>query len=183
MRKPSSFRGVLFAPAMLILFGVFLQSCTEEIPILKPLNRSSNSITVSSKSTISLNFNNTANTITNINPSNILFSTMPGGASLPLLKSYIVAGNNGSKTSNLLYGVSFHTDTIGNNKFIFDSSQLVINKKTYTTFNISGKVKFTVDKLDDTANTASGSFSYYVYDDIIKPTDSIYVSGSFNILK
>ncbi len=185
MIKSLSFRKALLAPAMLLLSGIFLQSCTEEMPILHPPSGASSSGigTTSSKSVINLSINNNANNITNNKPNNILFTSVAGGATLPLLKLYTFAGNNGSQTNNLTFGASFHTDTIGNKKFIFDSSQLLFNKKTYTTFNISGTAKFTVDKLDDVANTASGSFGYYVYDAIINPTDSVYVSGTFNFMK
>lgn len=180
-----SFQKSLCAILILLLSGIFLQSCMEEMPILVPQNGTLTGTTgmVSSKSTISLNINNNPQNISNIKPNNIIFTNVTGGASLPLFKEYFIVGDNGNQTSSLSYSASFHTDTVGSKNFVFESSQLFFNKKTYTTFNISGTAKFNIEKLDDAANTVSGTFGYYVYDDILKPTDSVYVSGSFNILK
>lgn len=184
MTKPTTFRSKFFSPLMLLLCIVSLQSCWEEMPVLKPLNPTDTVAgSVSSKSIIYLNINNAANNITNIKPSTILFTNVTGGATLPLFKEYFLIGDNESKSANVVYTVAFHTDTIGSKKFIFESSELVVNKKTYSTFNISGSEVFAINQLDDNANTASGKFSYYLYDSVINPKDSIFVDGTFSILK
>ncbi len=178
MIKPFSFHKALFAPAMLLLCGIFLQSCTEEIPILKPRSSS-----VSSKSTIVLNVNNTAYTINDVSPNTIEFRETSRDPAFPLYRQYGIAASNNSQTNLLDYALSFHTDTVGSKKYTLEISQLTINKKTYSTANIYGNAAFKVDKLDAVDNTTSGSFGYFVYDDILTPTDSIYVSGTFNIVK
>ena len=185
MIKPFIFRKALFAPAMLLLGSIFLHSCTEEMPILKPLGTYSNYVpaTVSSKSMINLKINNTQSDITNTKPGTIVFNVVTGGTTLPNFRTYLIAGDNGSTTNRALYSVTFHSDSVGNNIYVFDGSQVIVNKKTYTSFNISGSNKFSVTKLDEKTNTAVGSFSYYVYDDALHPTDSLYVTGAFNIFK
>ncbi|RYY07417.1 MAG: hypothetical protein EOP43_03310 [Sphingobacteriaceae bacterium] len=178
MCKLLSFRSALFAPAMLLLCGIFLQSCTEEMPVLTPLD-----ITVSSKSTIVLKINNTTSTINNVLPGNIEFRETSRDPAFPLYRQYGIAASNNNQTNLLDYAVAFHTDTAGSKNYTLEISQLTINKKTYSTANIYRNAVFKVDKLDATNNTTTGSFSYYVYDDILSPKDSIYVTGSFNILK
>lgn len=185
MIKPLISRKVFFVPAILLLCGIFLQSCTEEMPILTPASGYSSSVpgSVSSKSVINLKINNAPNDITNVKPGIILFNIISGGTTLPRFRNYLIAGDNGSTTNRVLYSVTFHSDSVGNNIYVFDGSQVIINKKTYTSFNISGTNKFTVAKLDEIASSTSGSFGYYVYDDVLHPTDSLYVTGAFNIFK
>lgn len=186
MLKPFISRKALFAPAMLLLCGIFLNSCREDMPILVPpsgLTIGTGTPSVSAKSTINLKINNTQNDILNVKPAVILFNIVTGGASLPLFRNYLIAGDNGSATNRVLYSVTFHSDSVGNNIYVFDGSQVIANKKTYTSFSISGANKFTVNKLDEKAYLTNGTFSYYVYDDVLHPTDSLYVTGSFNISK
>lgn len=184
MCRFSSFRSALFAPAILLLCGIFLQSCTEEMPVLQPtsgVNLSTGS--VSTKSVINLKVNDVQKNITNVKPQVILFNINSGGVTAPSYRFYTLAGDNGSTTNRLLYSAAFHSDSVGNNIFIFDASQVIVGQKVYTSFNISGKSNFKVDKVDEKAYTTSGNFGYYVYDDILNPKDSLYVTGSFNIAK
>lgn len=178
MLKPISFGRKLLAPAMLLLTGIFLQSCADEVPILMPLSGS-----VSSKSIVVLNFKNTTYTINDVKPGTILFAVTGTDPKFPLYKQYGFDATNNSQTDLLDYAVSFHTNTVGSKKYTLEVSQVTLNKKTYSTANIYGNAVFKVDKLDAANNTTSGSFSYFVYDDILSPTDSIYVSGTFNIAK
>lgn len=184
MIKPF-FRKAIFAPAMLLLCSIFLQSCSEEMPILTPQNGYTSSApgSVSSKSMINLKINNASNDISNVKPEIILFNIVSGGTTLPQFRNYLIAGDNGSTTSRVLYSVTFHSDSVGNNIYVFDGSQIIVNKKTYTSFNISGANKFSVTKLDEKTYSTSGNFGYYVYNNVLHPTDSLYVAGSFNILK
>ncbi|RYE26663.1 MAG: hypothetical protein EOP42_20505 [Sphingobacteriaceae bacterium] len=180
MNKFSPLRKALLAPAMLFLCGIFLQSCTEEMPILSPDDLSAKS---SSKSTVVINVNNAVYTINDVKPSTIIFATTGTDPQFPLYKQYGFDATNNNQANMLDYAVSFHTDTVGSKKYTLEISQLTLNKKTYSTANIYGNAVFKVDKLDAANNTTSGSFSYFVYDDILTPKDSIYVSGTFNIVK
>ena len=173
-----SFRSAPIAPAVLLLCGIFLQSCTEEMPLLKPSDTS-----VSSKSTVVLNINNTASTINSVSPQTIEFRETSRDPAFPLYRQYGIAASNNNQTNLLDYAVAFHTDTAGSKNYTLEICQLTMNKKTYSTANIRGNAVFKVDKLDATANTATGSFRYYLYDDILSPKDSIFITGSFNIVK
>ena len=178
MYKLFSFRSVLLAPAMLLLCSIFLQSCSEEMPILKPLTSSP-----SSKSTVVLNINNTVYTINDVSPSTIEFAQTNTDPTQPLYRQYGIAASNNDQTNLLDYAVTFHTDTVGSKNYGLEVCLLNINKKSYATANPYGNAVFKVDKIDAANNTTSGSFSYFVYDDILSPTDSIYVRGTFNIVK
>jgi len=179
MIKPFSFHKALFASAMLLLCGIFLQSCTEEIPILKPRNGSG---TTSNNSNIVVKVNNTAYTLTNKAPGYAIFVPVTTGTGASSSTQYSVNGSNGIQTNVLDFGFSYISNSV-NNKYVLKSAQLEINNKTYTTLNSSGTAQLTVDKMDVAALTSSGSFSYYLYDSPYSPTDSIYVSGTFNIVK
>ncbi len=165
----------LFAPAMLLLSSIFLQACTEEMPILAPLNGASNN------STIVLNINNAAYTLTNKAPGYAIFANVTSGTGTTSTTQYNVTGSKGTQTNALDFILAYEINTA--NKYVLATSQLDFNNKTYTTVNSSGAAKLTVDKMDATANTATGSFGYYLYDSVFTPTDSIYVSGTFNIVK
>lgn len=186
MIKPLTFRKAVLASAMLFLCSISLHSCTEEMPILTPSGgfiSSSGVGSVSSKSIVNIKINAVQSNITNVKPQNILFTINSGGSTMPSFRSYAIAGDNGSTTNRLLYSVAFHSDSAGNNTYVFDGSQVIANKKIYTSFNISGSNKFSISKLDEKTYSTAGTFGYYVYDDILNPTDSLYVTGSFNILK
>ncbi|MGI4021040.1 MAG: hypothetical protein ACRYFA_06000 [Janthinobacterium lividum] len=179
-----SFRSALLAPAMLLLCGIFLQSCTEEMPALKsPSSVNYSTGSASSKSIINLKINDVQRSITNVKPEIIIFNINSGGVALPSFRSYTLAGDNGNTTNRLVYSAAFHSDSVGNNTYIFDASQVIVGQKVYTSFNVSGKSNFKVDKVDEKAYTTSGSFGYYVYDNILMPKDSLYITGSFNIVK
>jgi hypothetical protein len=171
---------LLSAAVMLLLSGIFLNSCTEDMPILMPISSS-----VSTKSTVIVNVKNTNSTysINDIRPSTVVFATTGKDPAYPLYRQYGFDATNNSQTNLLDFAVSFHTDTAGSRRYTLELSQLTVNKKTYSTANIYGNAVFKVEKLDGTGNTATGSFGYFLYDDITSPTDSIYVSGTFNIVK
>jgi hypothetical protein len=176
MTKIFSFRKEIFSPLMLLLCGIFLQSCTEEMPILTP-NYNFN------ESTIVFNVNNKPYIVVNKTPGYVYFANVTVGSNNTLYSQYNISGSNGSQTNPIDYLLTFGPDNTNTNNYIFGTSQVTFNKKTYSTINANGKAKIIVDKLDTGNNTASGSFSYYLYDSVSSPKDSIYISGTFNIVK
>jgi hypothetical protein len=178
MTKIFSIKKEIFSPVMLLLCGLFLHSCTEEMPILTP-----NSAFTSGISAIVFKVNNTPYTIVNKVPGYVYFANVTVGSNNNLYSQYNISGSNGSQTYPIDYLLTFGPDSTNTNNFVFGTSQVTINKKTYSTINANGKAKLTIDKIDTNNNTAAGSFSYYVYNSVFSPTDSIYVSGTFNIVK
>lgn len=179
MSKPLNFGRMFFTPAMLFLCGVFLQSCTEEMPILKPLNGSAKT---SNASNIALKVNNTTYSLTNKDPGYAIFVPITTGTGSSTATQYSINGSNSSQTNLLDFGFSYILDST-NNKYLLTSGQLTLNNKNYATINSSGTAKLTVAKMDTLALTAAGNYSFYLYDSPFSPTDSIYVSGTFNIVK
>lgn len=178
MIKSLILRKAILAPAMLLLCGIFLQSCTEEMPILTQLSKSTNG------NVIILNIKNKAYTLKNVNPGFVYFTNITaGGSANSSFQQYGLAGSNGNETNPLDCIINFDTDSVHVGKYVLSTSQVNYNNVTYTTSNASGNAKFTVNQLNATTNTTSGSFAYYLYDSVFVPTDSIYVSGTFNIVK
>ncbi len=176
MSKRFSFRSAMFAAAMLLLCGTFLQSCTEEMPILAPLNGTTNN------SKIVLNVNNATYTLTNKNPGYVFFAPITVGTGSSSNIQYNVNGSNGLQTNAVDFIIDFGLNA--NNKYVLVGSQLNLNNKSYTTvYNNTGKAQLTINKIDTIANATSGSYAYYLYDSAFTPTDSIYVNGTFNIVK
>jgi hypothetical protein len=163
---------------MLLLSGVFLNSCTEEMPVLTPLSGSG---ITSNKSIITVNIGNSTYSLKNQDPGYAIFASASTGSGTSTYTQYNITGSNGSQTNALDFILAYGLNT--NNKYIVTTSLLDYNNKTYSTLNLTGAAKLTVDKMDANASTANGSFGYYLYDDIFTPTDSIYVSGTFNIVK
>lgn len=162
---------------MLLLCGIFLQSCTEEMPILTSAN------TTITGSYIKLNIDNKAYTIVNKLPGYVYFSNITVGVGTNLVAQLTVAGNNGNQNNLLDYALNFSEDTSKAGSYDFASSKLSLNGKSYITTNPYGKAKLNINQLDDTAKTANGSFAYYVYNSASNPTDSVYVTGTFNVVK
>lgn len=179
MLKPLSLGRKLLAPAMLLLTGIFLQSCADEVPILQPLNGSGKT---SNASNIALKVNNTSYTLTNKDPGYAIFVPITTGTGTSSATQYSINGSNGSQTNTLDFGFSYILNTTSN-KYLLTGGQLTINNKSYATINSSGTAQLTVDKMDVLAFTATGKYSFYLYDTPFSPTDSIYVSGTFNIVK
>ncbi len=178
MNNLFTLRKALLAPAMLFLCGIFLQSCTEEMPILKPL-----SVNPSNSSFIILNIKNKAYTLKNVNPGFVYFTNITAGTGNSTMQQYGIAGSDGNEKNPLDCIINFDTDSVHAGKYVLSSSQLNYNNIVYTTNNTFGNAKFTVDQLNNATNTANGSFAYYLYDSVYTPTDSVYVSGTFNIVK
>ncbi|MVN21975.1 hypothetical protein [Mucilaginibacter arboris] len=177
MNKNLTFRRAIIALAMLLLCGIFLQSCTEEMPILVPRSKAING------SVIVLNIRNKAYTIRNENPGFVYFTNITPGSGNNLSQQYGIAGSDGSPTNPLDCIINFNADSVHAGNYILSTSQVNYNNVTYTTSNPSGNAKFKVNQLNAAANTTSGSFAYYLYDSVFIPTDSIYVSGTFSITK
>ena len=171
-------REALLAPAMLLLCGIFLQSCTEEMPILKPSDLSANS----SGSTIVVNANKSTFTLKNVAPGYAYFAPIGLSSGTYSGTQYNVNGGNGLKDNSVDFVLDFGLDA--GKKYVVLSSQLDLGDKSYTTLNNQNvKAQLTVTKLDTIANAASGSYAYYLYNSAVSPTDSIYVNGTFNIVK
>ncbi len=169
---------LLTVAVVLLLSGIFLNSCTEEMPILTP---NSGSSSASNKSIIALNIGNSAYSLKNQDPGFAIFASVSTGTGTSTYTQYNITGSNGSQTNALDFILAYGLDA--KNKYVVTTSQLDFNNKTYTTLNLAGNAKLTIDKMDANTNTASGNFSYYLYDSVFTPTDSIYVTGSFNIVK
>lgn len=164
------------AVVTLILCGIFLQSCTEEMPILTPLSDPNISSVV-------LNIQNKTYRVVNKLPGYVFFANVTVGSGNSLYSQYNISGSNSSQTNAIDYVLTFGPDNANSNNYVFGSSQLTFNNKTYTTTNVSGKAVIKINSLDTYANTASGSFAYYLYDKVTSPTDSVYVTGTFNVIK
>ncbi|MGI4021039.1 MAG: hypothetical protein ACRYFA_05995 [Janthinobacterium lividum] len=164
------------AVVTLLLCGMFLQSCTEEMPILTPLSDPNTSRIV-------LNIKYKTYKIIDKLPGYVFFANVTVGSGNTLYSQYNVSGSNSSQTNAIDYLLTFGPDSVNTSNYVFGTSQLTFNNKTYTTTNKSGKAIIKVDALDTYVNTASGSFAYYLYDNVLSPTDSIYVTGTFNIIK
>lgn len=163
---------------MLLLSAFFLNSCTEEMPVLKPLSG-----TAINKSSIVIKVNNSTYTLTNKEPGYAIFVPVTLGTGASSYTEYSVNGSNGSETNVLDFGFSYILNST-TNQYVITSSQLQLNNKNYVTLNSSGAAQLKVDKMDAAANTGSGSFSYYLYDSVYNtPTDSVFVSGTFNIIQ
>jgi hypothetical protein len=178
MIKPLTFKKAVAAFAMLFLCGISLYSCTEEMPILNPNSISS----ISNNSSIVVNINNSAYVIKNKTPDYAIFASITSGTNNTSNTQYNVSGSSSSKTAPIDFVLAFATDSLSK-KYIVTTSQVDVNNKTYTTLNKFGDAKLTVSKMDEKANTATGTFGYYLYDSVFTPTDSIFVSGTFNIIK
>ncbi|MGI4730009.1 MAG: hypothetical protein ACRYGB_15675 [Janthinobacterium lividum] len=178
MNKLFKLRKALLAPAMLFLCGVFLQSCTEEMPILSAndlIGKTSNA------SSIALKVNTANYTLVNKDPGYAIFAPVTSGTGTTSNIQYNVSGSNGLQTGTVDFVLAYTLTS--SNTYVLTTSQLDLNNKTYTTLNASGNAQLTIVKMDVTANTASGSYGYYLYDSPSSPTDSVYVSGTFNIVK
>ncbi|RYX82021.1 hypothetical protein EON73_04515 [bacterium] len=182
MFKFSTFRNAFIPTAMLLLSGIFLQSCVEEMPILKPSDVSK---TVSTNSTIVVNVNKSVITLKNTNPGYVFFASATVGIGANNTQ-YDISGSNGLQTNAVDFDINFNLNSTSK-KYVLLGSQLNFNNKSYTTvyngMNGIEKAKLTFNKIDTIANTANGSYAYYLYDSAFTPTDSIYVSGTFNIVK
>lgn len=169
----------ILAPAMLLLCSIFLQSCTEEMPILSPNNVSGTS---SNSSSIVVNVNKSTFTLNNKAPGYAFFAAGTVGTGSSSNTQYNVSGSNGLQTNAVDFIIDFSLNT--SKKYLLVGSQLDFNNKSYTTvYNGTGKSQLTINKIDTIANTASGSYAYYLYNSASSPTDSVYVSGTFNIVK
>lgn len=179
MNNLFTLRKALLAPAMLFLCAIFLQSCTEEMPILKPSDLNG---TASTNSTIVVNVDKTAYTLKNAAPGYAIFAGVTIGSGTAATTQYNVSGSNGLKANRVDFLIDFGLDA--NKKYVVLGSQLDLGDKSYTTlYNQTDKAQLTVTKMDTIANTATGSYAYYLYNSTASPTDSVYVSGTFNIVK
>lgn len=179
MIKSLTLRKAILAPAMLLLCGIFLQSCTEEMPILKPSDLSG---TTSTNSTIVVNVNKSTFTLKNTAPGYAYFATIGIGSGTSASTQYNVNGGNGLKTNAVDFILNFGLDA--NKKYVLLGSQLDFNEKNYATiYNQTSKAQLSISKIDTIANTTSGSYACYLYNSAASSTDSIYVSGTFNIVK
>jgi hypothetical protein len=129
------------------------------------------------RSVIQINVNNAAYSIKSA-PDVISFSTTAINATTPYFRQYLVSGT--TATATITFTLSFHTDTIGNGKYVMEGSQVKLNGKNY--ISLAGKTtdKVTVTKLDASKNVYSGSFSFYAYNKILA-TDSVLVTGAYTI--
>lgn len=175
MTKISALSKRIFTLALLLLCSFFLHSCTEDMPILTPLSDPN-------ISTIVLNIQNKTYKVVNKLPGYVFFANVTVGSGNALYSQYNVSGSNSSQTNAIDYVLTFGPDKTNTSSYAFGTSQLNFNNKTYITNNTSGKATIKIDALDTNVNTASGSFAYYLYDKIVSPTDSIYVTGTFNVM-
>lgn len=179
MNNLFTLRKALLAPAMLFLCGIFFQSCTEEMPILKPSDLNGNT---STSSNIVVNVDKTAYTLKNVAPGYAIFFGVTLGSGTSATTQYNVSGSNGLKANGVDFLIDFGLDA--NKNYVVLGSQLDLGDKSYTTlYNQTSKMQLTVAKMDTIANTASGNYAYYLYNSTVSPTDSVYVSGTFNIVK
>lgn len=176
MNKNFSLKKGRLAPAILFLCSIFLHSCTEEMPILTPLSDPNTS-------SIVLNIQNKTYKVVNRLPGYVFFANVTVGSGNALYSQYNISGSNGSQTNAIDYVLTFGPENANSGNYVFGTSQLTFNNKTYTTTNASGKAVIKIDALDTYVNTASGSFAYYLYDKVLSPTDSVYVTGTFNVIK
>ncbi len=179
MIKSLTLRKAVLTPAMLLLCGIFLQSCTEEMPILSPndlIGKTSNS------SSIVVNVNKSVFTLNNKAPGYAFFAVGTVGTGSSSNTQYNVSGSNGLQTNGIDFIIDFDLNT--SKKYVLVGSKLNFNDKSYTTvYNGTKKAQLTINKMDTIANTINGSYAYYLYNSASSPTDSIYVSGTFNIVK
>lgn len=182
MNNLFTLRKALLAPAMLFLCGIFLQSCTEEMPILKPNDLK---VTTSTTSTIMVNVDKSTFTLKNTDPGYAFFASSSIGTGSSSNTQYNISGSNGLQTNTVDFIIDFNLNA--SKQYILLGSKLDINNKSYSTVynGLTGipKALLTITKMDTIANTASGSYAYYLYNSASTSTDSIYVSGTFNIVK
>lgn len=166
-----------FVVAMLLLCSVFLHSCTEEMPILMPLN------TVYKVNSVTLTINGKSYIIINKTPGYVNLTSITAGAGTSLYSQSNISASNSNAGDLISFIINFGPDTKNAGNYVLSTSQLSFNNKIYTTVNADGKANLKVANLNSNNNTANGTFGYYLYNSTKNPTDSIYVSGSFNILK
>lgn len=181
MIKFSNLRNAIVAPAMLLLSGIFLQSCVEEMPILKPSDVTK---IASSSSTLIVNVDKSTFTLKNADPGYVFFAGGTVGTGTNSTQ-YNISGSNGLQTNAVDFIINFNMND--NKKYVLLGSRLNFNNKSYTTvyngLNGIEKAQLTFNKIDTIANTANGSYGYYLYNSASTQPDSIYVSGTFNIVK
>jgi len=157
---------------MLLLCSIFLHSCTEEMPILNPLN------TVYKVNSVSLSIDGKSYVIINKTPGYVNLTSITAGSGTSLYSQSNISASNSNSGNLVNFIINFGPDSKNSGSYLLSTSQISVNNKTYTTTNADGKANLKVTNLDLNNKTANGTFGYYLYNS----TDSIYVSGTFTIL-
>lgn len=167
----------LFPDNLYIVFAILAMAC---ITLFTGCQKKGDGYLLASESVTRVIQINAADKIYSIKsvPDIVSFNTSALNTTLPNYRQYLVKGI--SADGSLNFTLSFHIDTLGSGRYVMEGSQLLLGTKTYISLASKKTDIVRVVKIDDSAKTYSGNFTFYSFNKSSN-TDSVLVTGSYTI--